>query len=209
MEKIKDILEILYFASGPIIAIAASIGLYQLIITKRNAIISSKRDAYRLAAEQCRFYNEKIIPLVDALDEQIEKKSIAMFEKSKVTIKAESFEVKFHIAPDDKPKVISILPEIVYVLNAMESFSMFFTSGLADEKIAYSVIGKTFRSTVKKFLPFLELTFNPSEDFKPMLELFFLWNNRAQHEALLKDKKTIEERLGNIDNNSINPVGTA
>src|ERR1700735_4599151 len=72
LEYLRLCLEMLYFASGIALALAAFIGLRQLRISKDNiaaitetAKISARREAFRLAAEQCARYYSQIIPMFD------------------------------------------------------------------------------------------------------------------------------------------------
>ena len=65
--NIRDILEILYFASGIALVLVAvrglgqiKVGLQQIKLTKEIAEKSARRDAYRLAHEQCQSFGTSI-----------------------------------------------------------------------------------------------------------------------------------------------------
>ena len=101
IDKLKDILEIIYFLSGPVIAYLAFRALGQIneakkqvLEAKETRIINSKRDAYKIAAEKCEYYMTTIIPLINNLDRAVKENNITFFEKSAVVIDAEGVKVK-------------------------------------------------------------------------------------------------------------------
>src|SRR5262245_36326643 len=61
-ETAKPILELLYFASGIVIAVAAVLALEQIKLTKRIAKQNARRESVKLAAEQCRYFAERVMP---------------------------------------------------------------------------------------------------------------------------------------------------
>ena len=125
MEIFKDIIELLYYASGPIIAIFAFKGLKQLSISKQNAKIAAKRDSFRLAAEQCSKFLENIEPKLNELDNLLAKGTCDFITKSQVNILDNSFSVKFHKGGDSKEFEL-VISKVMEVLNCFEAFSLFF-----------------------------------------------------------------------------------
>ena len=74
MQLVKDILELMYFLSGPVIALIAFIALghikvarQQLEEQKRALAISSKRDALKITSDQISTYSSTIIPLLGSV----------------------------------------------------------------------------------------------------------------------------------------------
>jgi hypothetical protein len=101
-----------------------------------------------------------------------------------------------------------ILWDLGELFNYLESFSIFFISGVASEEIAFSCTGSTFCRTVRKYYPFLIMLQTADEDgYSPVVQLFMLWNQRIENKKLLKDKAQIERKLKEIDNTIIHPVG--
>jgi hypothetical protein len=83
MQILRVILELLYFLSGPALALFALFGLRQLTIAKENAKMSAMRDSYKLAADQVAFFGNIIIPLKNKLDEAVSKNNITVFGNAK------------------------------------------------------------------------------------------------------------------------------
>ena len=89
----------------------------------------------------------------------------------------------------------------------MDAFSVYFTTGAADERVAFSSVGSTFCSTTKQLLPGI-VPHLESGHFRNLFRLFLIWNGRLVSERLLREKSQIEQRLKKVDNKFISPVGT-
>jgi len=202
MEQVRDYLEILYFLSGPALVVIACIALVQIKLAKnqievqRNATkISAKRDALRLASEQIKDYGSTIIPIINNLDKKIKAESIEFFKKSKVVIGDNSFKVNPYIDVAEIDKIINIIPEFLNLMNALEGFSAFFVSGVADEKIAYRSLSTTFCNSVKDLLPLIVMLGSNCKSFSATMKLFSIWKNRLDSEVMEKQMQELEKNL--------------
>jgi len=202
MEVVKNILEIFYFLSGPAIAVIAYLALGQIRVAKdqmeeqKKALrITSKRDALKVTAEQVTLYCDKIIPLHNILDKKIKSEGIDALDKFKVEFDSGSIK----IAPPKEEVSFKdfdcFIEELVDVANAMESFSTYFASGVADEKIAYLSLGSTFCSSMEKISPVLIPLSNDGRRFSACLRLFSIWGERLESESLERQKTEIESKL--------------
>lgn len=216
MEETKKILEIIYFLSGPVIAVFAFMALHQIKIAKqqlendKNILrINSKRESIKLATEQCDNYMKNIMPDINELEEYLEKMKIDFLKKSKVTIEQDSISVEPYIDDEDYKKYIDMncIRKRLKVENALETFSIYFTSGIADEKIAYLTLGRTYCYIVEKLLPDILYKSNDGEYFKNIIQLFNLWYFRIQQEKIQKEKSELEKKLGSIKTRGINTIG--
>ncbi|MFT4805825.1 MAG: hypothetical protein ACI9YE_003053 [Psychroserpens sp.] len=214
VEEVKAWLEILYFISGPVVVVIAYLALGQIRVAKdqvaeqkRALQISSKRDALKLTAEQVALYCEKIIPLQNRLDQKLEAEGITILEKFKIKFEAGTIKL---IPPEDKfcfTDFNSSVPELLDVANAMESFSTYFVSGVADEKIAYLSLGSTFSSSMKTISPILIPISNDGRRFSATLRLYSIWGTRLESENLEKQKFEIEKKLQSKKQISVRVVG--
>lgn len=202
MEVFKSWLEIAYFLSGPIIAVIAYLALGQIRVAKKQIEeqkkalrIASKRDALKLTAEQVTLYSDKIIPLQNILDAKLKSEGMEILEK--FSIEFDSGSIKL-IPPNEDfsfEDFICFAKEFLNVANAMESFSTYFASGVADEKIAYLSLGSTFCDSMKKMAPVLIPLSNDRRHFSATLRLYSLWGERLESEALEKQKLEIDKKL--------------
>lgn len=143
MEAIIPYLEGLNFISGIVIAVAAVIALRQLKLAKLSMNIQSKRDALKLTAQECANYYERIVPMQNDLDQAIEKFNLNLISNWQIFITKEAIEVTVGDV-DDSDKADPYFQKITDLLNAMEAFSSFFISGVADENVAYNAVGANF-----------------------------------------------------------------
>lgn len=214
MQTLKDILEIIYFISGPVLVVAAIYGLKQIRITreqinetKESRKISSKREAYKIAAEQCKYYSETIIPLLNKLDKVIDEKKLEYFTKSEITINAEKIVVRPYLEDNALDKVFTeCLEELHTAINFIEGFSVYFVSGVAADIVGYKTLGRTYTNSVKTLLPII-LPFG-KDSFSNIKALFIMWQARLEKEKLLKEKTEVEEKIKKQKTITIDAIGT-
>jgi hypothetical protein len=205
--SLRDTLEVLYFASGVVVAAAAIVALYQLILTKRTSQLTAKRDAYALSGQQCQYYLTQIIPLLDALDRKMNEVGINSLGSAEINVSGRS--VSFSLKPkklDDKIRA-EVSPPLLAVYNALEAFSIPFTNGVAEESIAFSAIGQTFCHSVKKFVPEL-VPLSQFGYFQNTVNLFTLWYPRLKKRELEQRKLLLEKKCEEITDVTIKAIGT-
>ncbi|NMH65657.1 hypothetical protein [Shewanella salipaludis] len=215
MEIIKDCLEFLYFLSGPAIAVIAYLALSQIKVAKeqmeeqkRSLRVSSKRDALKLTSEQVTVYADKIIPLQSALKIKLKGEEINFLDKFEIEFEGDSIKVIPPKEDFDLQELIKAGSEFVSVANAMESFSTYFASGVADEKIAYLSLGSTFCDSMQMMAPILIPLSNDGRRFSATLRLYYIWGSRLEAETLEKQKRDIEKKLSSKKQTSVKVVGT-
>jgi hypothetical protein len=207
MNLLLQILQALYFLSCIGLFVVAIIGLKQLKIAKDTAKMNAKRESLKLANSQIHHYLTKVVDLQNILDSEIEKHNIKLYKNAKAIIKGDTITVKLNSDKHELKKLESIAEPLVNTLNSMESFATFFTSKLADEKIAFKAVGKTYCGSVKTLMP--DIAFHASRGHHTnILDLFLIWNNRIEQQKLREEKSSIEEKLLQIDNKPIKPLGT-
>lgn len=216
MEQFRDYLKILYFLSCPALVVIAYIALAQIKLAKnqieeqRNATrISVKRDALRLTSEQIKEYGATIIPIINTLDKKIEDESVEFFKKAEVVINEDNIKVKPCSDDAEIEKLKNIIPEFLNVMNALEGFSVFFVSGVADEKLAYRSLSTTFCHSVKNFLPLIVMLTSDSNSFSVTMKLFSIWNNRLDSEAMEQQMQGLEKKLRSKKEKTIRIIGDA
>src|SRR5271157_4228614 len=159
MVHLGQVLELIYFACAPMIVIVGCVGLYQLKISRDTARLNARRDSLRFAATQADYYHSHIIPLQNTLDTVIKENEIKLFEKASVDIKDNTIRIRPNLESDelikDLEKIKTISKELTQALNAMEAFAVFFISGVADEAVAFSSVGKTYCGSVLDYLPII------------------------------------------------------
>lgn len=205
---IKDILEIPYLLSGPVLAYFAYRALDQISLSERLAKENAKRDSIKLTAEECRYYSEKIIPLANEFDDLIKKHNLEIFIKSKVHVENNEIKVSSpaaHHTMDKAPD--EFFENITALINSLSSFSTFFVSGVADERLAYKTTGTTYCRTVTKLAPMLVNLANKTHE-NNILQLYIIWKNRQDIDGATRAREALDKTLQSKKDSSIKVVGS-
>jgi hypothetical protein len=201
MTELRSILELLYFlATIGLFMVAVkglsqiNIGLQQIQTTRDIAKEQARRDAFKIAHEQCRFFAAEVI----------EKKTIAAYDRVffkpgqeyDITVKGDRFELDKRVITKELKTQLDTNLQITYAINAMEGFALFFASGIAEDEIGFRETGIAFTQLVRIFGPaFYVYQVNNLAKYKSCVELYESWNERVKKELLEKQKEEIEGRL--------------
>lgn len=209
IETIRPYLELIYFVTGgPVLAAVAFLALKQITVAKQTARTASLREAYRLSAEQAHVYATEIVPLLNILDQQIAEKKITLFDSAKVTVEAHAVRIERKPAPDEMEQLVAILPAFMDATNRLETLSLYFTSKVAAEGVAYTSIGATYVRSVRKLLPLIVLSAN-NKNHENIMKLFLLWHGRLEKERLEREKDSIEAKLREMKTEEVIAIGTS
>jgi hypothetical protein len=208
MNSLHSVLEALFFLSGIALTIIAAIGLRQLTVAKDIARTDALRNSLKLAAEQCAHFSNNIVPMINALYEAINAKKITFFAKSHAEVKGKTVKVTSTATTDDVRALLTVATEFLTTFNAMDAFAIFFITGAADEKAAFSAVGPSYCREVQRYLPQIMIHHHRGSGFDHLLKLFFLWNTRLESLRLQMERDAIDNTLQKIQNKFIKPVGT-
>jgi len=97
------------------------------------------------------------------------------------------------------------------VLNELETIASFFTTGVADEKTGFSIIGRSFCATVHNYYDLIALL-RGDEAAQPywsnIVELYRLWSPRLARAELGATAESIARHISGLpEDRSIAPVG--
>lgn len=187
--------DILYCLLTLGLLIVAWKGLKQIALGREIANLNAHRDALKVAAEQCKLYAETIIPASTHLS--LNPKLLQIIDSFSVSVKNSTIS----LTPNKGIKVESDINSIrfdsdfISLLNAIESFSQYFTSGLADEENAYKCLGYAHLSIVSPFIPLLVLRDQVRHEHKwrNTLTLFITWHERQHMEKIEYQKQELSK----------------
>ena len=192
------ILELISFIASPLLVIAGFFVLIQIRLSKNLSAMSSRRESFRLAAEQCRYFDAVIFPLYDKLNNRIKKEGILFFEKSSVEFNGNTIKILPCKDENEFKKLGLIVEDLSNLLNKIDAFAMYFTTRIADESIAYDTLGKDYCNIIKTWLPFILPNYEPPQHF---IALFFKWNARLTLKEENKQKEKLKKQLNKIEYN--------
>ena len=176
------------------------------------------RESYTLAADQCRIYLNELVPLLDKCDQEMNSTGLNQFLASfSVELNNDGIHLKL---PDPLPKdfmdVVTssgTIDTTLPVHNALESFAVLFTNGVASEEVAFASVGRSFCYNFAKHLPLIlpyagTPEFLGSGAFQNALRLFMIWQRRLNQQKLLQQQQSLTEQLGKTRDIKIKPIGT-
>lgn len=206
LATVKPVFELAYFIASIGLAFFAYYGLQQITVLKTTAASQARRDALRLTSEQCAIYMDKIISAQNEFNDGLKASGNTWFEGWTIDINGR--EVRAHrTTPQDKADFTEL--NIIQHLNLMEAFSVYFASRLADEKVAYRTVGKTFVGHLDHVMPFV-LMARKDGHYQNLVSLYVTWKARAEAEKLAFDQKKIDSKLSKLRSASAtaSPVGS-
>lgn len=214
--EVRSWLEILYFISQIVVVFLIGLGLRQLQLAKRQIETTkeifrtqSKRAAVEAAVVECRRFAETLIQDKLALDKYCEDNKITYFEDVKFARTDNGFSIDTkNINKDDVTKLSNANDLINRLLNGLESYALFFLSGVADENIAFHTNAKTYIEMAEHLFKIFPISNIENEDAEPIKVLYFMWRKRYDAKKLRVEQREIEKKLSTFKDSSIKAIGT-
>jgi hypothetical protein len=167
--------------------------------------INAKREAICLAAAQCDHYGGHLMKMAGDLHRKMRENKCEFFTRTKVIVKEDQLTLDTTgVRPEDQKKLLEHIEEITLLLNAVEGFSIYFASNVADDNIGFIECGRGF---VKYF----EFNFglycidNRAENYyKATQALYWRWKKRLLSEELVKQHDELAKQIS-ITRQKIDP----
>jgi|GEM_PF-6752148 len=207
-EQIRSAFELAYFiCGGPAMLGIGILALRQISVSKEIARTHSKREAYKIAAEQNKFYTDHVIAEYTHLMQAIINSGLDEPSEDDTSVSDGKIITTAKFSDEDTSILMSHINGLIALVNKIDVFSTYFTSGIADEELAYSMSGRVFIKKIKCLYPIIQ-KFELSEGYKHTLDLFIMWETRAKKERLHKKNSEIQSQLDLIKETNIRPIGT-
>jgi hypothetical protein len=177
---LRAILEILYFTSGIVLAIAGLFALKQLRIAKSDIKLRAQREAASLAAQQSEKFTESLMPLVNELKQHWLSKGLLEPKTGGIRPAQRATFIELSLSPEDERRYVErflVAPEIcTTLLNGLESFAIYFVKGVADEEVAFYSQGLEFCHLVEELEGVLIKARKGGHGIKPFQAIIDLYN---------------------------------
>lgn len=199
-DLIMNVLEALYYLSGLALAIIAGIGLKQLALLKQDMDIRNQRASKEGSIRFIDHYYKTFIPKWDGWVSKLEANNIPLYEGT--------YE---HQPTPDPAECKKRLQELGWheALNELETVAAGVNSGLADDDLAYEVIGRSFCNGVASFWDILEYIRSvDSKRYTATVKTFNRWASRMNRESLLQQQSQINAAVAKFPDDKIKPIGT-
>jgi hypothetical protein len=208
----RAILELLYFASGIVIAIAAVWALTQIRLTKQIAKSNARRESVKLAADLCKYFAESVVPIwAKANDEyktqQLKYLTVSPPEGQPAFVIKDGEIVSHHFNVKQLPQDLAKHNLAVTYLNTLEAFAIPFAEGVADEDIGYRETARPFCQGAQLYMPAIfQLRVQNAGRFESIVKLNSAWTNRLAADAvapvlkiMMQLEKAGEKRIKPLD----------
>ena len=164
-------------------------GLRSLALSRSEMIVRATREAKLVAAQRLEEVATVLIPMNGPILNALSAANVQVFL-------GEKDQVKFDPDPSDLRPAIAwkaSLPPggaklIADFLNRLEAWCVYFTTGVADEKVAFGPIGPVLRSWVGQYYPSLLIYRSGanSGQYPNLIKLYTLWSNEMDSAQLAR-----------------------
>ncbi len=187
IDGIRPTLEVLYFFSAMILAIAAIIGLQQLSLLKRDMNFRAKRAAKESALDAAIAFSANFIPQSNAFYRDCKEIGLQGFYDGPIG------DFSFTSIPKEQLP-ITISRAKIASLNILGTICSRFITGVADEQTGFDLIGKDYCECVENYYDLIAIM-RISDDTKgdDLTDLYTIWNNRLKKQRLENESKIMSE----------------
>lgn len=214
----KELLEIIYYLSGIVLAIGVLIGMFQLKITQKQIALLNKdyktKNKRAVIESSIKYLEVAKSLIVDMSDYR--RRFVKEIPNRADT--SSLFNKDFML--DDEEKILNkkelvielIVQEklgLVHILNELEVFSVAMLNGVADENIVFTPFGRVFCEFIEE--EHLKLTFSRTTGtpYENLVKLYNIWKDRLEVQSyelqIQEAKDKIKAREGN--HNIQTPIG--
>jgi hypothetical protein len=205
-----------------IIGIAALVALQQISVAKKSITTNSRRDSIKYASDLIKICSEKLIPLIQAErtlyitagyknikgDFELKKFEKSEIENGSSRIK-EDYNLGVKILAGNKDDINYKTLEIA---NLMEAIATPLVEGVADESIAFKVVGNIFCRRIREryffYCVYRATSPNANTSYTNTLSLYHMWSDRIKKLNLQDAAQSAQDALNKITDKQIKPIGT-
>jgi len=207
---LKFWMELAYFASGIVIAVAAVYGLKQIRLVKTDIRIRNERAAKESAIGFGRQYLRSYVGLQGVFSSACKNEGLDSYSGPIGNFTAESIllNARTRTGGEKRYALASWLP----AMNELEAIAAAFTSGVADEGLGFKIIGRSFCRSVEYNYDLIALSRHETAQgyWTNIVQLYRMWSPRLEELELRQAKDDLESRLSVAASRTtkIPPIGT-
>ncbi len=208
VDLVRPWAELLYFASGVVVAMAAIRALAQLRLMKQDVCIRNERASAEQAIQHVSRYAGEYVRLCNVEFDERKSRGLpdycgtvedfspqSLSEADRKVATRRCFEADKWAAP----------------LNELELIAAAFVSGVADERIGFRVIGRSFCANVGFAYDRISLLRYERQNapYQSIVDLYGLWAPRLTKAELADERSRLEARMSRIPDKVVPPIGTS
>jgi hypothetical protein len=202
--NVRSWFELVYFISGPIIAIFAVVGLIQVILLKKDMRVRAIRAAKERALEYSQRYANFVL-LHREFTRECSKKKFPMYKGDVHDFSPNSLSSELKDIVKQKMR----LDSGVAAMNELEAIAAAFVTGVADDATGFKIFGRSFCQIVHIHYDLLVVydgeTSNSHAQYTR--ELYKAWSDRLTEKELVDIRADARTRLESIARTQFVPIG--
>jgi hypothetical protein len=214
LSRLRPILETVYFLSSLGIVTGVWVAVRQLRLTRKIADTNVKRESAKLAADQCRYLADVVVPAFEKFTKKYNTAGLTFLSKrlqaGQPLIQLTNGEFA---NPNHDPAALVkewaiVQLELIEYLNAIEYFAMPFSAGVADEKVAFPVAALPFIAGVNTgVIGLYQLRTMGAGRYESTLKLYTVWFLRLASAAAASAVPQMQQLIKNAATNKIDIIG--
>jgi hypothetical protein len=202
-DQVRSALEIAFFVSGIAVAVAALWGLKQLRIMKIDMRIRNERAAKEKAIEFVERFMTVHVPLDDKFTEEC------------ITAKLQGYRgtvggfTRVGLPSVATRARLDLYHSWMPALNSLEPIAAAFVNGVADERMAFPIIGRSFCFGVANDYDIISFCRNDEacRHWESIVSLYKLWSPRISKAELEANRALLDARIAGTNTETILPIG--
>jgi len=211
-EHLRYWLELSYFVSGIVIALAVVYGLKQIGILKRDIRLRNERAAKEKAIEYGSRYLREYVDLDARFFDACLNDEPNLYSGPVGDFTAGSL-------PPDGPASDRLLKRYgqsawLPAMNELEVIAAAFVSGVADESAGFKIIGRSFCATVASHYDLIAFSRGRARTaqnyWHNIVHLYKIWSPRLTESELREARGRLDQRIARVSSQTsrIRPIGT-
>jgi hypothetical protein len=205
-ETVTTVLELIYYASGALVAVAAILGLRQIGILKKDIRIRNERAAKEKAIEFSSRYLTSYVELDGKWTEKKSANKIPRYNGPVGNFSPSSIPGSLRDIAAKRFQCTEWLP----AMNELSAIASAFVHGVADEGVGFEIIGRTFCSSVESDYDILAIARSEPVHsyYESVVRLYETWKPRLNSAELHHVQDMVGRALANTISTKIDPIGT-
>jgi hypothetical protein len=209
--QLRPWIELLYFVSGIVVAIAVAMGLKQIGLLKKDIRLRNERAAKEKAIEYasrylCGFVGFEKVFRRERLNAKLDPYSGPIGDFMSGSLQSER--------ALEMARKRYVLDSWLPAMNELEAISAAFTSGVADEATGFKILGRTFCRSVEGNYDLIAFSRHRAESaqayWSNIVQLYKMWSPRLEEAELRQAKEHLDSRIAAVatQGSKIPPIGT-
>jgi hypothetical protein len=205
---VRPYVEVAYFAAGILLAFGLIFTFHQITLIKKDINLRNERASKEHAIDACTRYFQDFVPKVDAYSGDLRKAKLPRYKEAIGDFSSAS------ISKDFRPFTIKRMNfvSVHLCLNELEVISACFTTGVADEKTGFLIIGRTFCVTVETYYDVIAACRdqNAHPYWHNITRLYQIWRPRLTKAEMKHTLQELENKIHSLGTDStIDAIGTS